>query len=217
MHESHLAAAVVFQRIAQSSAGKSVYPATERVPAVQTMDIMKIPSHSILLLSIVLLALAACKKDEPDTVVVSDKGDAVALKHSDSTKPDKVVVVKDSDLIWPSAEASIRSQIAAANSEDIEAYMSYVHPDSVDFNDARARARKVFDDNDLHTTLETLEPESVAEGEVKARFVQRTEKLSGAEFRNNRVSGVYVLRKDGGTWKILSTRVDKVDYLDQKP
>jgi hypothetical protein len=168
-------------------------------------------------LALVSLLAGACKKEEPDTVVVSDQGKVVAVKDGNPAKPDKVVVVKDSDLIWPSAESSIKSQITAANNEDLDGFMSYVHPDSPDFPDARAKAAKVFADNDLRTTLESLEAESVAEGEVKARFVQRTEKLSGEAFRNNRVTGTHVLRKDGAMWKLFSTRTDKVNYLDQNP
>ena len=143
--------------------------------------------------------------------MVPEKGEVAMVPEGTG---ERVVVVKDSALIWPSAEASVRSQTVAANSEDLDSYMSYVHPDNADLVRAREETARVFAGNDLKTTLETLEAESVAEGEVKARFTLRTEKLSGPQFRNNRVSGTYTLRKHGGVWKIFATRVDKVDYLD---
>ena len=164
-----------------------------------------------------LVLCVSCKKEPAETVVVTGDGKVTAVPAADATTPDKVVVVRDSSLIWPSAEAAVKSQIQATNNEDLDGFMSYIHPDSPDFPDARARAAKVFADNDLRTTLESLEPDSVTEGEVKARFVQRTEKLSGLPFRNNRVSGIHILRRDGAMWKIYSTRTDKVDYLDASP
>ena len=159
------------------------------------------------------LLAVACDRKKPDKVIVSEKGDVVAVQEG-TVNGERVVVVKDSALIWPSAEATIRSQTAAANSEDLDAYLSYVHPDNADFVRAREEAARVFAGNDLKITLETVEAESVTEGEVKARFTLRTEKLSGPEFRNNRMSGTYTLRKHGGVWKIFATRLDKVDYLD---
>jgi hypothetical protein len=183
---------------------------------MQTWEVMKNTIALLASATLTIFAVAACEKESPETVVVSENG-RVLSTSGNAGDPDKVVVVKETDLMWRSAESAIRSQLAAANSEDVDTYVSYVHPDSVDFSDARARAEKVFADNDLRTTLESLDADSVSEGEVKARFVQRTEKLSGLEFRNNRITGVHVMRKDGDMWKIYSTRMDKVDYLDQVP
>jgi hypothetical protein len=50
--------------------------------------------------------------------------------------------------------------------------------------------------------------------EAKVRFSQVTRKISGPEFRDNRVSGVHVLRKLNGEWKLFDTERIKVDYLE---
>ena len=67
----------------------------------------------------------------------------------------------------------------------------------------------------LRAALEKAEPVVLTEGEAKVKFVHLTEKLSGPAFRNNRITGTHILRKDGGVWKVFSTIQDSVDYLDK--
>lgn len=147
--------------------------------------------------------LGACKKDEPKVLVETAGGNVVAVKAK--------------DVIWPSVEEVLRSQISALNREDVAAYMSYIHPESPDYSSTRDKIEKVFLDYDLKHTLEKAEPVTLTDGEAKVHFVQLTEKLSGPAFRNNRMTGTHILRKDGGVWKIFSTVQDSLDYLDPAP
>lgn len=156
----------------------------------------------ILLAAFLLPVLASCKKEEK-VVVETESG--------------KVIAVKASEVIWPAVEESIKSQISALNREDVAGYMSYIHPDSPDSLATRDKLSRSFLEYDLRTTLEKVEPVTLTDGEAKASFVQLTEKLSGPAFRNNRMTGTHILRKDGGVWKIFTTVQDKLDYLDPTP
>ena len=151
----------------------------------------------------VLPMLGACKKKEAKVLV--------------ETPAENVTAVKASEVIWPAVEEVLRSQISALNREDAAAYLSYVHPESPNYAATRAEVERLFREYDLKHTLEKAEPASMTDGEAKVRFVQLTEKLSGPAFRNNRMTGTHILRKDGSMWKIFSTVQDKLDYLDPAP
>ena len=142
------------------------------------------------------------------------KGRAQSHRETDSGK---VVAVNASAVIWPAVEESLRSQIKALNREDIAGYMSYIHPECAGYAATGDTMRKSFVEYDLKTTLEKLEPGTMTDGEAKVKFTQLTEKVSGPAFRNNRLTGTHILRKDGGLWKIYSTVQDKLDYLDTAP
>ena len=50
--------------------------------------------------------------------------------------------------------------------------------------------------------------------EAKIEFVQITSKLKGPEFKNNKATGVHTLKKDGDSWKIYSTEMTDVQFLN---
>ena len=173
------------------------WPITGSAASLTTMNAIR--------LSLVLLlppVIGSCrKKEEPKVLVETPSGDVVAVKAR--------------EVLWPSVEESLRSQVDALNREDAAAYMSYIHPDSPDFASTREKVEKLFVEYDLKHTLEKAEPVVLTEGEAKVKFVHLTEKLSGPAFRNNRITGTHILRKDGGVWKVFSTIQDSVDYLDK--
>ena len=125
-----------------------------------------------------------------------------------------VVKAEISSPAWQPVDMALKAQINAMNGEDLPAFMSYLHPDNAGFRSAEVTTRKLFEDYELRTVLEKTEGISLTEGEAKVRFTQLTQKISGPEFRDNRVSGVHTLRKDNGVWKILATEADAVVYLD---
>ena len=158
-------------------------------------------SRSLLILTLPFLAvLASCEKKEAKVLVETDSGNVVAVKAS--------------EVVWPSVEETVKSQLSALNREDVAGYMSYIHPDSPGALATRDNLAATFREYDLKTTLEKLEPVTLNDGEAKVHFVMLTEKLSGPAFRNNRVTGTHILRKDGGVWKVFSTVQDRLDYLD---
>ena len=131
-----------------------------------------------------------------------------------SCERENVVRVETTLPAWPPVEMALKAQINAMNGEDLPAFMSYLHPDNVAFKSAESTTRQLFNDYELRTVLEKTEAVSLTEGEAKVKFTQLTQKLSGPEFRDNRVTGLHTLRKDHGVWKIFATEADGVVYLD---
>ena len=113
--------------------------------------------------------------------------------------------------------AVVRAQTDALNKEDLDAALALVDPDSPGFAETKRLSEQLFRTYDIRYTLSEAAVEAVTGNEATVRFMQTTEKLSGPDFRDNRIEGVHVLKRqaDGG-WKLYTTRADKVVYLDKK-
>ena len=48
----------------------------------------------------------------------------------------------------------------------------------------------------------------MSESEATLHVIQTTEKVSGPDFRNNRLDVVHTLKKHNGLWKVYSTKVN---------
>ena len=111
--------------------------------------------------------------------------------------------------------AVVRANADALNREDLSAAIALMHPDSPGLQQTKEMSEKLFQAYDLRYTVKDLAVESVTGDEAKVRFSQVTEKLSGPAFRNNRVDGIHILKKQNGEWKLYNTQVTKIEYLDK--
>ena len=112
----------------------------------------------------------------------------------------------------PSIRAVVEKNFAALNDEDLNASMATVDPESDAFAETRRVTQSVFEDFDLKVTLESFELKSVTGNNAVARVVQRTEKLRGPDFKNNRITADWEFRRARGTWYISGQVI-----LDTKP
>lgn len=108
----------------------------------------------------------------------------------------------------------VRAETDALNNEDLDASMTFIDPQLESFEKTKNATSMLFENYDLHYTLSNLVAESVSDDEALVRFTQVTEKTAGPDFRNNRIEGVHTLRKRDGGWKISTTKINKIDYLD---
>ncbi|MBN1304510.1 MAG: tetratricopeptide repeat protein [Anaerolineales bacterium] len=108
----------------------------------------------------------------------------------------------------------IQTNLNAANTENINLYMSTIHSKSPVYNDTLSTLQEAFQLYDLRYTLVKADIIEQSQNEVRVSYVLLTQKLRGPDFRNNKVSGVMILRPDDGVWKIYNQTVDDVDYLD---
>jgi len=112
--------------------------------------------------------------------------------------------------------AAVRANIKAAQEEDLEAYLATIHPESPSYQQTKKLVRRLFENCDLSGELLELKLLAKTEDEARVEFVQKTRKLRGPEFQDNQVFGVHLLKKSDGRWKIMSTEIKKVEYLDPK-
>ena len=110
--------------------------------------------------------------------------------------------------------AVLRTQTDALNHKDSAAYLATIDPDSPVYGSTKEAIEKLFELYDLRYTLKDARVESISGDEARVHFDQTTEKVSGPEFRNNHMEGTHVFKKHGGAWKIDSTQVSKLEYLD---
>jgi hypothetical protein len=111
--------------------------------------------------------------------------------------------------------AAIRSQVKALNHREASTALACMHPQAPGLDETRKTTEEVTATYDLLYMIQSLALEAADEKEATVRFTQVTQKVSGPEFRNNRVTGIHTLRKYEGTWKIYYTQVLTIDYLDK--
>jgi len=119
-----------------------------------------------------------------------------------------------SDYLAGEMIAVVYRNIAAANAEDMDAYMATIHPESPFYNSTERTIYWMFQNYDLDYHLSTVDLESQSDQEVRIAFKLFTRKLRGPEFRNNEITGVFILQTYNGTWKIYDQDVLDIEYKD---
>lgn len=93
--------------------------------------------------------------------------------------------------------------------------MSTIHPESPNYPAIESMAKLIFQRYDLVYTIESIKVLEENDSEAKVEFTQLTKKTKGPEFKDNRTTGIHTLRKDGDSWKIYSTEMKGIKFLDQ--
>jgi hypothetical protein len=114
----------------------------------------------------------------------------------------------------PKAKQVIRDNLKAAENENVEAFMDTRHPESPQFERTRMIMKRTFETYKLSYEVRNLSLDKKTDDEIHLKFTQVTRKESGPKFRDNKLQGVHILRKDDGKWKIYKTEKDQVEYLD---
>jgi len=107
----------------------------------------------------------------------------------------------------------IQENMRAANFEDIDAYMATIYPRTLVMAVTESTLKDLNDRYDLSyraTNLQILEQDKK---EARVSFVLTTRKIRGPAFQNNQATGVFILRKHEGQWKIYDQEIEKVDYI----
>ena len=78
----------------------------------------------------------------------------------------------------------------------------------------REITQKSFDAYDLKYEISNLKLIEKSDQKAKVEFVQITKKVSGPEFRDNKIIGIHTLKFINKRWKISSTQINEIKYLD---
>jgi hypothetical protein len=108
----------------------------------------------------------------------------------------------------------VEANIAAINIEDLPAAMGTIDPDSDVFDQTKRATESIFEDFDLKVTLESFELRSVTGERAVARVVQRTEKVRGPDFKNNRLTADWEFRRVRGKWFISGQVIQDTKVLE---
>jgi hypothetical protein len=110
--------------------------------------------------------------------------------------------------------AVIYENIRAANAEDLAAYMATIHPNSPAYATTQELLKKSFETYDLSYAVSGVAVVEENSQEVSLSFILVTRKIRGPSFRDNKISGVMILHKDGEVWKIYDQKIDNIQYLN---
>jgi len=105
-------------------------------------------------------------------------------------------------------------QTVAANRGDVNAYMASVDPSSSGYQKTKEAMTQVFTTYKLKFTAESFKVVFVKGNTAQIKTTMVTKKISGPEFRDNRLKMTTNLIKKGGKWLMSSSKIGSVEYLD---
>ena len=115
----------------------------------------------------------------------------------------------DSDII-----AVIHEQLRAAQNEDLAAYMNTIHPHSPFYKQTEIEMKSMFETYDLKHEMQDIHIIERRKTGAKVRWIQRTSKVSGPEFRNIKATVTHIFQKFNGKWKMFSGEMTDIAYED---
>lgn len=110
--------------------------------------------------------------------------------------------------------AMLTYHIQMSNDEDIPGYMSTIHRDSPLYSQTSSSLATIFSTYDLRYQFDNIRIEGVSGADATVRLDLTTTKISGPDFRDNRIDITFYLKKDGGQWKIYNQSINDVEYLN---
>lgn len=111
-------------------------------------------------------------------------------------------------------ESVIEANAKYMNEEKFDEAMNTIHKDSPAYPATESMLKQLFERYDLNYKVVSMKVTEETDLEAKIEFVQITSKLKGPEFKNNKGTGVHTLKKDGDSWKIYSTEMTDVQFLN---
>jgi hypothetical protein len=111
-------------------------------------------------------------------------------------------------------ESVVRENIKAMNDKDLDRMMATIDEQSPSYDQTKQMAKKLFEMYDLKYELDSLKVITQTEDEARVECIQTTTKVKGPGFKDNRISFIHSLKKSEGIWKIYTSFVRKLDYLN---
>jgi hypothetical protein len=111
-------------------------------------------------------------------------------------------------------KAILYRNLQGVREENIELVMLDIDKKSPDYKKTRDLAIGLFNLYDLQYAMNRINIINVSQSEAKARTIITTKKINGPEFRDNMVTSIHTLKKTNGQWKIFSTTIENVKFLN---
>ena len=166
----------------------------------------------IIILLLGLFVIIGCKSEEPK------------IEHKPITKQQNVPPPQNQEPIQltkqanidPKVEAAviavIKENLAATAAKDKERVLNTIADDSPQRKSTINGMDYVFANFDMEFNLEQIEVLEVSQNEAKVYYLQTTQAIRGEGFNSTRSSGIHILHKENGEWKIYKT-----EYLGNEP
>jgi hypothetical protein len=156
---------------------------------------------------------------KPTSTVPSGAGTAILPSGgADASPPGEKPKDKSAEVDPATAKKLkdiISSNLYACSKRNLTMAMGTIHPESPTFESSRDMMRYIFARLRLKYTLEKSEVIDVRGDEARIKVTQSTQKISGnAAFRDNRVTIIHTLKRDGQKWKMYSSEAQSITFFE---
>ena len=124
------------------------------------------------------------------------------------------LLINCSERKYTTVEDVIYSNAEYLNNEDLSGVMSTIDPESELYSSTEILVEKLFERFDLKFIVENIEVIEQTDEYAKVSFTQLTMKVSGPQFKNNRIKGYHTLRKSDGSWLISNTEILETNFIN---
>lgn len=107
----------------------------------------------------------------------------------------------------------IERNLQAAEKEDFDAWIKTYHERARSCKARGSEMRECFRVYDMKYALEQAKVLEKSENEAKVYFIQLNRTVSGPDNNDKKITGIHIMKKSYGKWKIYDTEVKKIQEL----
>jgi hypothetical protein len=122
------------------------------------------------------------------------------------------------DLLEQALKKTVEENLTYSQQENLEKYMDTLYLSDKEAEFTRQQTKELFDNTDLDYKFESFKVKEFNKTTAKVEVVQITKakKINkGFQFRDNKTTSIHTLKRHDNKWKLSSTELVKVEYLDQ--
>jgi hypothetical protein len=109
----------------------------------------------------------------------------------------------------------INQSLIYSQTEDLAGYMSTLDPNTPGIEQVKVQIGQINAAYELKYAFEDIEITSIETDKATVKLTQQTTKVAGPEFGNSKVDLIMNLIKINGEWKLTTSKILKIDYLNQ--
>jgi hypothetical protein len=161
----------------------------------------------LIILSLILVfILSSCKSEEQKNEPKQMQGQQYVLPPQQEQPPQ---TIQKQENIDPKIAAEIigvvKENIAATQAEDKERVLKTIHKDCPQLRSTIQGMEYVFANYDMVFDLEKIEVIELSREDAKVYYMQTTRAIRGQSYPPTRATGIHLMKKEDGKWKIYKT------------
>ena len=160
----------------------------------------------IIILFTFLLVSIGCKSEEEKIETTPKQGENYVLPPQQE-QPQQTIQKQENIDLKVAAEiiAVIRENITATQAKDKERVLKTIHKDCPQLSSTIQGMDYVFANYDMVFDLEKIEVIEFSGEDAKVYYVQTTRAIRGQGYPPTRATGIHIMKKENGKWKIFKT------------
>lgn len=153
-----------------------------------------------------LIILSSCKSEEEKIEPTPKQGDTYVLPPKQEQQPH---AIQKQGNIDPKIAAEIigviKENITATQAKDKARVLTTIHKDCPQLKSTIQGMDFVFANYDMVFTLEEIEVIELSTDDAKVYYKQTTRATRGEGYPPTRATGIHLMKKENGKWKIFKT------------